>query len=256
MEKKRILQGVSLSGKICRLAILPDQRFSINFHKDGFSCELPLNLKNINVENHTITLGKKVKVVEHLFSALYGLNVFHVKIDIYSEELPFFDGSSIKFVKILKDLPIERNTEMLKINKKIIVQEGNSFILLEPTNDNFFLIDMMLKHPYIGEQRLNLAVTEENYIKEIAPARTFVFTNETDPRLKNLPPYGIGITARKIYSIEPLRFPDEPVRHKILDLLGDLFLLRKGLVGKITARNTYHRLNLKFIRAIAKLYKI
>jgi UDP-3-O-acyl-N-acetylglucosamine deacetylase len=109
---------------------------------------------------------------------------------------------------------------------------------------------MELHHPYIRAQRIEVEINEENYLRDIAPARTFVFTSEEDPRLQDLPPYGIGITRNKTYSAEPLRFPDELVRHKVLDLLGDLFVMKRSLVGRITGRNTSHSLNLQFVRAV------
>jgi UDP-3-O-acyl-N-acetylglucosamine deacetylase len=109
---------------------------------------------------------------------------------------------------------------------------------------------MVLSHAYIGSQRIVCTLSPQFYTKEIAPARTFVFTNEDDPRLKNLPPYGIGITKNGIRAVTPLRFPDEPVRHKLLDLLGDLYVLKRNLYGRITGRNTSHRINLEFVRRL------
>jgi UDP-3-O-acyl-N-acetylglucosamine deacetylase len=111
---------------------------------------------------------------------------------------------------------------------------------------------MELFHPFISKQNISLEIDEKSYVSEIAPSRTFVFTDESDPRLKDLPPYGIGITKNNIYSSEPLRYKDEPVRHKILDLLGDLYVLKKKLFGKITGRNTSHILNLEFARELTK----
>ncbi|UCD05315.1 MAG: UDP-3-O-acyl-N-acetylglucosamine deacetylase, partial [candidate division WOR-3 bacterium] len=91
-----------------------------------------------------------------------------------------------------------------------------------------------------------LSVDRANYLREIAPARTFVFTDDNDHRLRKLPPYGMGITGNRVYSASPLRFPDEPVRHKLLDLLGDLYVLKGRLSGRINATNTSHRLNIEF----------
>ncbi len=252
MGKKWTIQGDCLSGGSCRVDFFSAPDFFINIYKEGEASKIPITFQNISVENHTISIDKKVKVVEHLFSALYGLSIFNIGIDIHGKELPFFDGSSIDFVKILKDFPVKDDIRFLKINKNIFIQGKDSFILFEPYVDKLF-VEMELSHPYIGKQRISIQITKEIYIKEIAPARTFVFTDESDPRLKNLPPYGIGITAKRIYSAEPLRFPDEPVRHKILDLLGDLYLLRKNLAGKIIAKNTSHNLNLKFVKKIASI---
>jgi len=107
-----------------------------------------------------------------------------------------------------------------------------------------------LSHPYIGTQQYTVNLNRDTYRQEIAPARTFVYTDESDHRLQNLPPYGIGITEARIYSAEPLRFVDEPVRHKILDLLGDMFVLQRRLCGSIQAYNTYHILNARFVAEI------
>uniref|UniRef100_A0A7C6AFZ3 UDP-3-O-acyl-N-acetylglucosamine deacetylase n=1 Tax=candidate division WOR-3 bacterium TaxID=2052148 RepID=A0A7C6AFZ3_UNCW3 len=253
MEKKYITEGVCLNGGSSRVCFNPAENFLFYMHNNRGSISIPLDYRNLSVENHTITFGKekRVRVVEHLFSTLYGLNIFNIRIDLYGDELPFFDGSSRDFVKLLRDFPGQK-AAVFKIRKNIVVQDNDSFILFEPGDAQLF-IDMELNHPYIGIQKIFLEITTENYIKEISPARTFVFTDESDPRIKKLPPYGIGITPEKIYSSEPLRFPDEPVRHKVLDLLGDLYVLRKKLYGRIRAKNISHKLNLEFVRQIASI---
>jgi len=109
---------------------------------------------------------------------------------------------------------------------------------------------MGLEHAYIGSQQITINLDPSTYRQEIAPARTFVYTDETDPRLQNLPPYGIGITENRIFAAEPLRFLDEPVRHKILDLCGDLFILQQRLCGTLRAYNTFHRLNHRFVSRV------
>ncbi len=244
------IEGSCLSGRFGKLTVATSDRFGFYIHNDsGPPIKIPLHLNNVEVCNHLVSLGHKPRVnaVEHLFSALYGLNLFNVKIDIYGEEIPFFDGSSQKFVDVLGQLPEQKSSGAVRSNKKISVEDGSAFILYELSEEDTLVIEMELFHPYIRIQRLTLEINKEKYIREIAQARTFVFTDEDDPRLKNLPPYGIGITRNNIYSQEPLRFADEFVRHKMLDLLGDLYVLRKKLAGKITCRNTSHLLNLKFI---------
>jgi len=262
------IEGSCLSGGFSKLTVANDDRFKVYVRNDsGPPIKIPLRLDNIRVCSHShphlpppqkgggkssgcfVALGHKprVNVVEHLFSALYGLSLFNVKIDIFGEEIPFFDGSSQSFVEVLGQLQEKRSFGALRLQQRILVESGSAFILYEPSEKNKLLIEMEFFHPYIRIQRLTLEINREKYISEIAPARTFVFTDEDDPRLKNLPPYGIGVTKNNIYSKEPLRFPDEYVRHKMLDLLGDLYVLRKKLVGKITCRNTSHSLNMKFI---------
>lgn len=255
--KRIIIKGNCLDNSLGKIEISPAKELILYFFENNKSVrEIPLKLTNLSVENHTITIGHKLKVVEHLFSALYGLDIFKVKIDFYSNGVPIFDGSSYKFVEMLSQFSADDNIDFCRIDKKICIQYKNSFISYEPTNGNELFIDMELEHPYIGRQNLSLILNRETYINEIAPARTFIFTDDADLRLKNLPPYGIGITQNGIYSNEPLRFPDEPLRHKILDLLGDLFFLQKKLCGKIKARNTYHQLNLEFGRQIFTIHNL
>jgi UDP-3-O-[3-hydroxymyristoyl] N-acetylglucosamine deacetylase len=204
------------------------------------------------VKNHLVSVGKskRIKVVEHLFSALYGLGLYYIKINFWGNELPFFDGSSLAFAKFLSKIKPKKYNKFSRINKKISIKDRDSFIQYEPFPKNGLIIEMELSHPFIKTQKITLNINKSNYIKEIAPARTFVFTNEDDPRLKKLPPYGIGVTKKRIYCATPLRFSDELVRHKVLDLLGDLYVLQKKLAGRITCKNTSHQLNLKFIRRL------
>ncbi|UCG91690.1 MAG: UDP-3-O-acyl-N-acetylglucosamine deacetylase [candidate division WOR-3 bacterium] len=247
------ISGTCLSGNRSKLVISKNDTFALYVHDDSRApIRVPLNIQNVLVENHLVSLGTtpRVDVVEHLFSALYGLNLFGVRIDVFGHEVPFFDGSSGPFVDMLRTIHVNSSYSVLNVDREILIREQNSFIRYEPSRREQLFIDMELSHPYIETQKIILTINRENYINEIAPARTFVFTDENDPRLKNLPPYGIGITKKRIYSVTPLRFWNEPVRHKLLDLLGDIYIIRKKLVGNITCKNTSHRLNQKFIKIL------
>jgi UDP-3-O-[3-hydroxymyristoyl] N-acetylglucosamine deacetylase len=286
---KAVLQGSCLSGGHSKVEVSTSDRFKLLHHADSRPpISIPLDVDNIAVENNLfpylpssqsptissptsgggqrrgyytggglrrgsfVSVGQEpgIQIVEHLFSALYGMNLFNVKIDVFGNEIPFFDGSSQKFVEMLGQLREQNLSGVLRLDNNILVAEGTSFILYEPLEKDTLIIEMELFHPYIKSQSICLEINKENYLKEIAPARTFAFVNENDPRIKNLPPYGIGITKNNIYSKKPLRFQNELVRHKLLDLLGDLYVLQKRLVGKITSRNTSHLLNLEFVSKI------
>ncbi len=199
----------------------------------------------------SIGIDRKIKVVEHLFSALYGLDLFKVKIEASGGECPIFDGSSIEYARKLWDFACD-HTPILTVDCPVNVVSGDSFLNFTPDRDRLLTIEVEFFHPYIGTQQLRIRLDRETYLREIAPARTFVFTTEDDERLKNLPPYGIGVTSNKVYSREPLRFADELIRHKTLDLLGDLFLAGGKLCGRIKARNTFHQLNHEFVNAIRR----
>ncbi|UCC12130.1 MAG: UDP-3-O-acyl-N-acetylglucosamine deacetylase [candidate division WOR-3 bacterium] len=251
---KAVLEGATLSGGNSTVAVTSSNGFRFFVHEDSRTPVLiPLSLQNIKVENHLVVFGRGpiVSVVEHLFSALYGLGVYDVRIDVHGNALPFFDGSSKRFADMLQPFNEKKPVDAMTIHERLDIREAESFICYEPTDGDRLYIEMELRHPFIQTQRIELAINKESYLRDIAPARTFVFTSEEDPRLRNLPPYGIGITRTKVYSAEPLRFPDELVRHKVLDLLGDLYILRRRITGKITACNTSHRLNLQFVRAVS-----
>jgi UDP-3-O-[3-hydroxymyristoyl] N-acetylglucosamine deacetylase len=223
-------------------------KFGLYMHMDSTPpINVAYDIGNIRIEDHSVTIDAQTRlhVVEHLFSALCGLSLFNVRVDVYGDELPFFDGSSWDFVQALKVFENGyKRTAMLR--DSVEVTEGESHLSYTPSNGGSMIFEMSLTHPHIGTQHIVINAEPKNYASEVAPARTFLFVNENDPRLQRLPPYGIGITKRSTYSAQPLRFPDEPVRHKLLDLLGDLYILRTRLVGKITGVNTSHRLNLLF----------
>lgn len=258
MAQDLSISGFTLHQTFARVRFVPSRNPGLYLHENSSQ---PLRLSfqpgMLKVRNHAVSLGasRAVNVVEHLFSALYGLRIFNLRIDVYGNELPFFDGSSRPFIIPLAQAKKRAPAQPLRpihVPDGFAVRRGDSFIRYEPvrTPRDELIIDMTLKHPYIKKQRIALEITPRSYRAEIAPARTFAFTTEDDPRLKELPPYGIGITRRNIYSASPLRFPDEPVRHKVLDLLGDMFVLQKMIGGKITAQNTSHRLNLRFVKTL------
>lgn len=253
---KHVFQGPCLHGGYSRCEITDSDRFELYWQsrKDG-KVRMEIRPENVTVQDHLVSIScnnATLGVVEHLFSALYGMDVSGVCVIVAGPELPIFDGSSQPYAEILQHcecVPFER----VSVDKGVIVNEQESFIQYEPSSDDSLVISMGLTHPFIGSQQYSIVLDRPTYRQEIAPARTFVYTEESDPRLQNLPPYGIGITECRIYSAEPLRFMEEPVRHKILDLLGDMFVLQKRLCGTIRACNTFHELNHRFIARIMEL---
>lgn len=143
--------------------------------------KVELDVNNINVKNHLVALGKNIAVVEHLFSALYGLELFNVQIEFFSNEVPFFDGSSLAFVKSLSKIKEKNAVRFLRTKKEISVKQGDSFIHYIPQAKDKLIIEMELCHPYINTQKIAIALNKTTYCTEIAPARTFVFTRDTDP---------------------------------------------------------------------------
>lgn len=252
------VEGTCLSGMKSSVDIRQADRFSILLMDESLPpAEINLSMNNIDVENHSVAVGerRKVAVVEHLFSALCGLNHFNVQLEVNGEEIPFFDGSSMDFVEALDDLET-RPCAGIRIGYEVYVNDEHGSLHYMPSGGNELYVEMSLNHPYLRKQSFTLNVTPASYSRDVAPARTFVFTDEDDVRLKDLPPYGIGITPINIYARTPLRFPDEPVRHKLLDLLGDLYVLRRPIYGRIIGKNTSHQLNLHFVRELLAAHAI
>lgn len=246
------LEGPGLSGQMGRVVISEAGQFGLYHHIDAQRPrEIAYDIDSVVIEGHSVTVGGAIHVVEHLFSALYGLGLFHVRIDVHGRELPFFDGSSRHFADALADFS-RQPAPSIRRSHPVETADGHGSIRYVPDGLDGLVIEMTLSHPFIGEQVFSVGLTPDTYCKEIMEARTFVFTDEDDPRLRDLPPYGIGITRDRIYASSTLRFPEEPVRHKVLDLLGDLYLLKGSLRGRIVAKNTSHRLNREFVRRFIK----
>jgi UDP-3-O-[3-hydroxymyristoyl] N-acetylglucosamine deacetylase len=218
-------------------------------------------LENVTETGYNTTLscgGYTIRTVEHLMSALHGLGVSNliVKTD---DEVPALDGSALEFCQHLKKAGLQEQAASvapIKINQPIQIGEGGEFIRIEPAGH--LIIDYTLDYPApIGVQQLHFELTSpEAYIQMIAPARTFGFVREfrklsemglaSGGRLDNL----ILVDDEKVVNTA-LRFPDEFARHKVLDLIGDLYLLGRPILGHIMAFRTGHSDNLELLRGIA-----
>ena len=217
-------------------------------------------LENVTETGYNTTLssgGHSVRTVEHLMSALHGLGITNVLIKT-DDEVPALDGSALEFCRHLhmagitdQALPVQP----VQVTRAIQIGEGSEFIRIEPADR--LIIDYELDYPSpIGVQQIHFELdSPASYEREIAPARTFGFVSEFHKlaamglarggRLDNL----ILVDDAKVVNTE-LRFPNEFARHKVLDMIGDLYLLGRPLIGHITARRTGHSDNLALMRAI------
>jgi UDP-3-O-[3-hydroxymyristoyl] N-acetylglucosamine deacetylase len=217
--------------------------------------------ENVSETGYNTTLsgrGYSVRTVEHLMSALHGLAITNLLIKT-GDEVPSLDGSALEFCTQLLDAGVQEQeawVEPVMLKKPVQVGHANEFIRVEPAAR--LIIDYTLEYPPpIGHQRVHFELTSpEAYVRDIAPARTFGFVHEfrkmsemglaSGGRLDNL----ILIDDEKIVNTK-LRFPDEFARHKVLDLIGDLYLLGRPIAGHVTAVKTGHSDNLALLRAIA-----
>jgi len=204
--------------------------------------------------------GVRVGTVEHLLSALAGLSIDNVIVEIDGPEVPIMDGSAYYFTqKILKESIIARQAKIvscIRILKPVVVMEGPRQIAVIPYEGTRITSSVHYNHPSVGEQKFSVDITESNFIKEIAPARTFGFLKDVRMlRSRGLAKGGsldnaIVVGENGVLNKGELRFNNEFVRHKILDTLGDFSLLGCLMYGHIIAKRTGHTLNIKLLKKI------
>jgi UDP-3-O-[3-hydroxymyristoyl] N-acetylglucosamine deacetylase len=202
--------------------------------------------------------GASVKTIEHLMSALAGMGVDNVQVDLTGPEVPILDGSAAPFVELLRQAGLRRQfapKTFLKVRQPIAVEMGTRSLRIVPSQRLKVIYTMCFDHPLLGEQTVAMEVVRERYEREVAPSRTFGFLRDLDMLSRLGLAKGGSLENALVIGEEgvlngPLRFPDELVRHKILDLLGDLYLLGKPLVGTIIAHGAGHQLHLMLVRRI------
>jgi len=205
----------------------------------------------------------QVHTIEHLMAALAGLGIDNLYIEIDNDEIPGIDGSSQEFFYRLKEAGILEQAKARKfftINEPIFVSEEDASIIALPANEFSISYTLNYNHPLLQAQYFQLSLSSETFEKELVSARTFCLEEEAE----NLQNKGLGLGASYANTLvvskegvknNTLRFPDEFVRHKILDLVGDLYVLGYPLQAKIIAIKSGHALNLKLVNKIYQYKK-
>ena len=217
--------------------------------------EIPATVESVAHCGYATTLmrtGVMLSTVEHLLSALRGLNVDNAYIEVDNLEIPIMDGSAENFAEIIEQAGIVEQQlakRALLIREKVSFEQGNRSITIEPADT--YQIDCLIDftHPMIGVQSLSVELSDGAFSRDIAAARTFGFEQEIETlRKANLIRGGsldnaIVLTKEGMLNQTGLRFRDEFVRHKILDIIGDLALLGMPIQGKVTAERSGHILH-------------
>lgn len=223
--------------------------------------EVKASIENVSevVRSTTISDGyTKVEMTEHLLSVLNGMGVDNVLVEVDGNELPVFDGSAKHYLNmILEAEPVsqDKDREFYVLKEPISVSNGNRSLVALPY-DGFKITCTSTDQKAVHTQHLSLDIDPDVYATQVAAARTFTIYEEIEPLLKMGKIKGgsldcaVVIKGDKILSKEPLRFPDEMVRHKILDIVGDVFLLGKPIKAHIVALIPGHALNAKLTHAI------
>jgi len=204
--------------------------------------------------------GVRVKTVEHLMAAFAGVGLDNVVVELTGGEVPAVDGSALPFVGLLRKAGLRRQLApkvYLRVNQPLEVTADGRSLKVVPADHLRVVYTMRFDLPCLGEQTVGLDVNAESFAREIAPARTYAFLRDVGHlRAMGLAKGGSLDNALIIGDHGvingPLRFSDELVRHKVLDLVGDLFLLGGPVVGHVVGRNAGHALNFELVSAVQR----
>jgi UDP-3-O-[3-hydroxymyristoyl] N-acetylglucosamine deacetylase len=222
---------------------------------------MPENVGETMLSTTLVQDGVKISTVEHLLSALAGLGIDNAMIDVSAAEVPIMDGSAGPFVFLLQSAGVQEQNafkKYIRIKKKILVEDGEKWASFEPFNGFKVTFTIDFEHP-VFEDHLKTATMDfssTSFVKEVSRARTFGFMKDIEfLRENNLALGGsldnaIVVDEEKIINEDGLRYADEFVKHKILDAIGDLYLLGHTLIGEYQGFKSGHGLNNKLLRAL------
>jgi UDP-3-O-[3-hydroxymyristoyl] N-acetylglucosamine deacetylase len=232
--------------------------FGIRFRRSDLGgLEVPATVKHVGGINYATGLTRdavKVDTVEHLLAALVSLGVDNVVVELDSPEVPIMDGSASPFIHLIHEAGVRQlgsARRYLKVQRPLSLSLQDKSIAVFPSEHFKVTYSIAYDHPLLQHQSRTIQVTEQSFVEEIAPARTFTFLNEVETlRQKGLALGGSLENAIVIGDTgvlnSALRFDDEFVRHKILDVIGDLALVGYPIVGHLIAHRGGHALHTAF----------
>jgi len=266
VEKSAYFSGIGLhSGKPTSLAIHPaPPNTGVIFVKQTgdqiVSC--PASIEYLGQTDHCTTLQSgdfQIQTVEHILAALVGLEIDNAYVELQGNEIPASDGSAAPFVELLEGCgqsPQEEPRSYIKIVQPIHVKDEKRSIAVLPSALPRISYAIDFPHPLIQHQEYQHSCTQQEFIRNIAPARTFAFRQEVEFLWSR----GLGLggslhntvvfSESGLVNEEALRFPNECVRHKVLDLIGDLSLLGFPVIGHFEAKRAGHLLHTQLVQAI------
>jgi len=270
MQKQRTLKeeascvGIGLhSGRRVNLALKPaGAATGIVFRRvDLGGIEIPASARFLSHINHATCLAKdgvRIETIEHLLASLRALGVDNVVVELDGPEVPIMDGSASPFIYLIHEagirtLPTSRS--YIRLSRPISVADGGRFVAAYPCDQMRLSYTINFDHPLLKHQEYSIEVDEDSFVEEIAPARTFGFLRDVE--LMRQAGLALGGSLDNAIVLgetgvlnNPLRFPDEFVRHKILDLLGDLVLLGRPLLAHVVAVRAGHALHTELVKAV------
>lgn len=260
------VEGVGIGlhkGEPIKIILEPlEKDMGIVFYRSDLGTSFRAEPKNvINTQMATVVGNEKgyVSTIEHLLGAINGYGIDNIRIVLDANEVPVMDGSAISFCMMLDEAGIKEldgDKKVLVIKKDVEIKEGDKYVKVSPSKNPKFNYTIKFENPVIGKQSYTFEFSKQNFINEIARARTFGFLK--DVQKLNAMGLALGgsldnavvIDDMHILNPEGLRFEDEFVRHKILDAIGDISLLGAPMVGDYEAYAGSHDLNHQLTKAI------
>jgi UDP-3-O-[3-hydroxymyristoyl] N-acetylglucosamine deacetylase len=205
--------------------------------------------------------GERVSTVEHLMSALSGLGIDNAYVDLTAPEVPIMDGSAGPFVFLLQSAGIEEQNapkKFIRIVQAVEARDGDKWVRFEPHNGFKLTLSIAFDHPVFDKTRKSVCVdfSTTSYVKEVSRARTFGFMQDVETmRSQGLALGGsldnaIVMDEYRVLNTDGLRYADEFVKHKVLDAIGDLYLLGHPLIGAFSGHKSGHALNNQLLRRL------
>lgn len=257
--------GIGLHhGVPSRVRILPAPAGTgIVFHRtDLKDFAIPASFRHVARVSYATSLmrqGVLISTTEHLLSALYSMEIDNAIIEIDNLEVPILDGSSLPWVTLLREAgtkTLRRQRRYLRLTREVSVEGPGKRISIVPSDRFVLSCDVYFEHPMVGRQKLEFDATPEQYADDIAPARTFGFEHELD-QMRNMGlirgaslENAVCFTRDGVLNPEGLRFSNEPVRHKVLDLIGDLALIGRPILGRVVAERAGHAMHVALVAQI------
>ncbi len=228
---------------------------------DGFEVEaVSKNVARVSYATSLMKQGVLISTTEHVLSAFIGMGIDNAIVELDNLELPILDGSAKPFVEMIQKAGIRkqrRPRKFMKIRREVEWREGNKFIAVYPADTYTVAYSINFPHPLIGKETFEVELSNGSYLRHIAAARTFG-SREDEQAMRNMglirgaSRENCIVLTRTGLENGPLRFSDEFVRHKVLDLIGDLALLGKRILGKVVADRAGHAMHTALVSRLLR----
>ena len=266
IAKPFTLSGIGIhSGQPVTITFKPATSGGISFIRTDLNNTLvsarPENLIFSDRSTVLATDNVKISTPEHLLFACFACQIHHLEIEINAEEVPILDGSAKDFIDHFKTVGLSKTTARtcISISKAHCIHHNNSTVIALPSNTLTFTFTIDYPDSFVGTQVYTVTLTDNHYdylIEKVAPARTYGFYKEVKHLLEKGLAQGGSLENAVVIGdkdyLNPVRFPDELVRHKLLDFIGDLSIISPSLKGHFIGIKSGHSLTAKLIKTIAQ----